>query len=286
MNAWWMWKPKHFPPSKDIEPLLVSMYIRAKIEKQFFSRKTIEYLKEHGPVGCRDKSTVALCEKYGIPAYFSGCLTLTLRRNPKITKKDYILAVDLSDDIVEEVKKRTNRPVVSVSKMILPNSIEARMRAANIMLNLYQSAHCVFSRNLHSVAPAMALETPCLYLETRKNNMEIRDRMNGIKDLVHNVGEEEFLKNKNIYDFDNPPKNPDKYLELREKLIETCTEFTGFNNEKSLIDENIDPVEIMKMLDFNKAKANKLVWFVKNKELFNAWCRMIFLRRSRHDLPV
>ena len=28
MNAWWMWQSKHFPPSEDIDPLLISMHIQ------------------------------------------------------------------------------------------------------------------------------------------------------------------------------------------------------------------------------------------------------------------
>ena len=39
MNAWWMWKPKHFPPSEYIEPLLISMYIRKELQDKFLTKK-------------------------------------------------------------------------------------------------------------------------------------------------------------------------------------------------------------------------------------------------------
>ena len=35
MNAWWMWQPKHFPPSEDIDPLLVSMHLRRDLAEDF-----------------------------------------------------------------------------------------------------------------------------------------------------------------------------------------------------------------------------------------------------------
>ncbi|MHB9292886.1 hypothetical protein Holit_01999 [Hollandina sp. SP2] len=45
----------------------------------------IKYLKKHEPIGCRDYGTVKLLGKYGINAYFSGCLTLTLGRKNLIS---------------------------------------------------------------------------------------------------------------------------------------------------------------------------------------------------------
>ena len=105
MNAWWMWRPNFFPPSKDIEPLLISMYINTDIRNKFLQDKTKKYLIENGPVGCRDKFTAEYLNNNGIPAYFSGCLTLTLQRNPKLKRKDYILTVDLPEIIVNEIKK-------------------------------------------------------------------------------------------------------------------------------------------------------------------------------------
>ena len=89
-NAWWMKNATNFPPTECIDPLLISMHIRPAIKKKFFTKATKEYLINHGPVGCRDLETLELLEKQKIPAYFSGCLTLTLQPNPKVKKEDYI----------------------------------------------------------------------------------------------------------------------------------------------------------------------------------------------------
>jgi len=78
MNAWYMHFPENWPPSDDILPLLISIHINPSIASRIFTAKGIEYLKKNGPVGCRDKYTERLLEKYDIPCYFSGCLTLTL----------------------------------------------------------------------------------------------------------------------------------------------------------------------------------------------------------------
>ena len=80
MNGWFMHRPANFPPSPDIVPLFVSFHLRPCIADAFLTDRTVEYLKRHGPVGCRDMNTVELLKARGIPAYFSNCLTLTLGR--------------------------------------------------------------------------------------------------------------------------------------------------------------------------------------------------------------
>lgn len=81
-------------------PLLASIHINPDIEKIILSKKGIEYLKKHGPVGCRDKGTETLLKSKGIPAYFSGCLTLTLSKTYKHnTKSENICFVDAHHEL-------------------------------------------------------------------------------------------------------------------------------------------------------------------------------------------
>lgn len=96
MNAWFMTKPFNFPPSKYITPLFVSFHLTPKVESVFFKQDTIDYLQKYGPIGCRDTNTVLLMQKYGIDAYFSGCLTLTLGKsyNHKSVDSSSIYIVD------------------------------------------------------------------------------------------------------------------------------------------------------------------------------------------------
>ena len=78
LNGWFMHRPEAFPPSPAIVPLFVSFHVRPDVETRLLTDRTVAYLKEHGPVGCRDRTTLAMMERRGIPAYFSNCLTLTL----------------------------------------------------------------------------------------------------------------------------------------------------------------------------------------------------------------
>ena len=78
MNAWYMHRTGHFPPSDNIVPLPISMHINSAATDIMLTPESIAWFKVHEPIGCRDLYTVRLLEGQGIRAYFSGCLTLTL----------------------------------------------------------------------------------------------------------------------------------------------------------------------------------------------------------------
>lgn len=78
VNGTYLWKSDNWPPSKDINPLFVSMHIFPMAEQKLFSDNNIKYWKEHEPIGCRDISTLRMFQKRNIDAYFSACATLTL----------------------------------------------------------------------------------------------------------------------------------------------------------------------------------------------------------------
>jgi len=87
INGWFMHKPQNWPPSDKINPLIISFHINPGKAEKMLSEEGIAYLKKHSPIGCRDKNTEKLLLSYGIPAYFSGCLTLTLGMTYKHTPK-------------------------------------------------------------------------------------------------------------------------------------------------------------------------------------------------------
>lgn len=78
LNGWFMHHPEKFPPSPAIKPLLISFHLNPDAAKTMLTPAAIEWLKANGPVGCRDKGTLAILAAHGVDAYFSGCLTLTL----------------------------------------------------------------------------------------------------------------------------------------------------------------------------------------------------------------
>lgn len=64
-----------FPFHRNIKPLFVSFHVN---RPSMLTEEAVEYLRAHGPIGCRDWNTVFLLLNRGVPAFFSGCLTTTI----------------------------------------------------------------------------------------------------------------------------------------------------------------------------------------------------------------
>ena len=86
MNGWFMEEPQNWPPSDQIIPLFISFHLNPTAEKGMLSPQGIRYFKMNEPIGCRDLYTQNKLRNHGIQTYFSGCLTLSLKRENFIKK--------------------------------------------------------------------------------------------------------------------------------------------------------------------------------------------------------
>ena len=64
-----------FPYHPNVRPIFVSFHCN---RREMLTDEAIAYLREWGPVGCRDWYTVDLLTQLDVPAFFSGCLTTTI----------------------------------------------------------------------------------------------------------------------------------------------------------------------------------------------------------------
>lgn len=101
MNGWYMHNPQNWPPTEKIIPLFVAFHLNVLVREELTSSISINYLKKHQPIGCRDTNTMDILTSAGIEAYFSGCMTLTLGKKYHNEEKDHttyivdpILSVD------------------------------------------------------------------------------------------------------------------------------------------------------------------------------------------------
>ncbi|WES63831.1 polysaccharide pyruvyl transferase family protein [Microbacter sp. GSS18] len=229
MNGWWL-HGNDWPPDADaLDPLLISMFLDAnhpRAREALLSPAGRTFFEQHGPVGARDHATLAFLEESGFDAYFSGCLTLTLQRDPLVAVQDFVLAVDLPDDLLQQLRSSTARRVVALSTYHEPRlDTEARFRLAELYLLFYQSAAAVITTRLHALLPSLALETPAL-LVTTPATYDPR-RFDGLADLARMCSQEEFARGDVDFDPDDPAPNPGRHLALREALIDRAGAFTG-----------------------------------------------------------
>ena len=232
INGWFLQYTLNWPFSPYVKPLPVSMHFTYK---DWFWDTTdrayhlqgygLEYLKSIEPIGCRDSHTVKLSESKGVKTEYTGCMTLTLKPFENVEKKDYICAVDVSKEVVEQIKKSTDMEVKVVTHIVPENyyelSWEERMKNVEDLLKLYQGARAVVSYRLHCALPCLALGTPTILLNEDYRN----DRFGDYTKYIESCTEEDFVSGKVKYDFRNIPTHSDEWKNLRDNLIKRCEEF-------------------------------------------------------------
>ncbi|WP_353814425.1 polysaccharide pyruvyl transferase family protein [Agromyces sp. SYSU T00266] len=262
LNGWWMWGTA-WPPPPNLTPLLVSMYFEVSdvaVRERVESAESREFFATFGPVGARDVSTHEYLQSIGVDSYFSGCMTLTLQRDPSVPRHDFVLAVDLGPDQLRELRRQTTRPVLELSVAHDPDmTVDRRFALAELFLYFYQSASSVVTSRLHSVLPSLALGTPAL-LVTNGGTYQ-HHRFRGLEELVHSVVAEDFGDALAWFSPDDAVANPEKHLKLRRDLIERCLTFSGQDDVRApLVSARLpglsDPTVLLDLLSDQLSKAH------------------------------
>ena len=79
MNGWFMHDSSNgydWPPPPSMIPVFTSFHVHRSALLDIPG--ALDFLRKHGPIGCRDMATLRLMKHRSIPATFTGCLTTTL----------------------------------------------------------------------------------------------------------------------------------------------------------------------------------------------------------------
>jgi len=262
MNGWFMAEPQNWPPPDFIKPLFVSFHITQDYQanEKLMSPKSIAYFKKHQPIGCRDFYTRDLLQKHGVDAYYSACLTMTIPNHyAHLPKTDEIILMDVlyktqknSRDISGKLKKRWLLEQIFPPQLLKNASIlsqdaekstseEQRFEQAEKLLERYARAKLVVTSRIHCALPCLALGTPVVFINGDLEHLTDTTRFHGVLEYLNVYSTDDLQKSypgnvaallkKNIYtnplniDWENPQKNPQKHLEVVEKLKMKCRDF-------------------------------------------------------------
>ena len=196
MNAWYFLWCGNQAFSERFHPLFVSFHIN---NMQNVTQKTLDYLKKHEPIGCRDYQTRDFLKKHHIEAYFSGCLTLTLgetyrvkesERNNNIYFVNYTFGKNYKIDgaVKKILKKYPDCQLLYRSHHYPLNSDpEGSLREAERLIKDYARAKLVITQNIHCALPCLALGTPVILITPSFDYKRFR----GITSLLNCIGENE-----------------------------------------------------------------------------------------------
>ncbi len=142
-----------FPMHRNLRPIFVSFHCN---KRELLTPDAIEYLKRYGPVGCRDWPTVDLLLSIGVPAFFSGCLTMTIDTVfPDLTAPP---AADAPVAYVDVPATDGGVAFKHSSDAVRRRSFVANIYAALELLERYRREHrAVVTSRLHCYLPVRSL---------------------------------------------------------------------------------------------------------------------------------
>lgn len=142
------------PFAKSIRPIFLSFHLS---QPDVLNDETVAYLRAHGPIGCRDQSTVLWLLNRGVDAFFSGCLTLTLDIGPAPERKGE-LSIDLGASV-----RATEAGQTHADPLLRSMRFETAISQALQQLERLASARHVTTSRLHAYLPCLALQTPVTF---------------------------------------------------------------------------------------------------------------------------
>jgi len=214
-------------------PLLISVHIRqngGSSDTDLLTASEQDFLEQNGPVGCRDLATLELLKAYGIPAYFSGCLTLTL---PQYSghRSDDVTSIDVPPLLFERLEPEAKEGVTlrrETTHTIPGLSISGKFRfrrihqfvAARRLLRALARSRLVVTTSLPAALSATALGTPAILLMPNPRDGQFA----GLSDLVYAIPLQDALEDTSLINL-NETRTKGLHLALAEDLENTCREF-------------------------------------------------------------
>ena len=210
-NGWYLHNRSNWPPAPELDPVFVSFHMADAWQP---GDEALGYLRRHAPIGCRDLSTVRRLQAYGVDAYFTGCLSLTLT-NPfsaeARTGPVVLCDADLGYDggyppsarsmVQRLIPSRVLEGATVVEQECAEryrNDYRWKTRRAMAQLELLARARLVITTRLHCALPCRALGTPVILLHQNYHN---DSRFDGLRDALQGYGPD---TQKIEIDWDNP----------------------------------------------------------------------------------
>jgi lipopolysaccharide biosynthesis glycosyltransferase len=144
-----------FPYPANVRPIFISFHVS---RTEMLTSRTEEYLRRHGPVGCRDWTTVYILRERGVPCFFSGCVTVTTNAifadaPPEREASNGVAEIDVAKNRRTRGAARFEQEFDEVRERTLAENL----RAARARLAEYRSFAGIRTSRLHAFLPCAAM---------------------------------------------------------------------------------------------------------------------------------
>ena len=192
LNGWFkllVGDDPQWPPHETIIPVFFGFHVRPHGCPALLERRSLDYMKSHEPIGCRDPFTMHLLQDKGISAYLTNCLSLTFPIRPPEQTGDIVIVASGNQEILELIPPEFRRGQIYINHHQKLESFDAYMAGARSLINLYRTrARLVITTFLHCALPCIAMGIPVVvfYPNHREQFWKAsdRERFSGLKMLA------------------------------------------------------------------------------------------------------
>lgn len=187
-NSWFLLGDDLRTPPEDLRPVWHGFRPDARL---LVDPAWQAYLREQRqPIGCRDLHVTRALQACGIPAYFSGCITLFLGQMLPlgVADRDGIVFLDVPESALPHIPPDIRERAVHLSTFAPQGESTLLDRLATVAELVVQLARAelVVTRRLHAALPAAGLGTPVLAIPDPAISFA-RERFNGFESMVPTV---------------------------------------------------------------------------------------------------
>jgi lipopolysaccharide biosynthesis glycosyltransferase len=184
-NGWFMHRAYKgevdFPYPENVNPIMISFHIQ---DAGVLNAEVAAHLKKLGPIGCRDWTTVYRLRDYGVPAFFSGCVTTTVGQVlPKARFAGKIPKLAVVEAGTKWLKLKYlfmwKWWYIQIGDYVRDFSLVEGLEDARKMLSKYAGYGKVITKRLHCYLPARSMGLPVEFVPSKRSDV----RFEGLLDL-------------------------------------------------------------------------------------------------------
>lgn len=259
-NGWYMHSFEKFPPPQNITPLYVSIHIA---DSTLLKNKSIrDHFKDHAPIGCRDRKTLYLFLGWGIPAYYSGCLTITTKAKVSTGKEngDIILVDNVDHPVPGEVKNKLEKLLGKDIKRVshdppdvkenFKEYVENSTNHMEELLQRYCKASLVITTKIHCALPCLGMGANVMLIHPNPKD----PRLDTVKEFMEIFSYKDIL---NTTKLKKPIVNYKK-LNSRKLLLEEIISTSVEKGDNIVKFSNNYKLKNIKKFSYKKAKLYSL----------------------------
>ena len=185
----------HWPPHERIIPIFVGFHIRPHQCPALLEQPSIDYMRAHGPVGCRDPVTMRALEAKGVSTYLSHCLSLSFAKRKPDEVGDTVVVASRDREIIDVLPPEYRNNHIYVNHYMVRDGFSQYLTEAKSFLAFYRTrARLVITTFLHCALPCIAMGIPVVAFLPRPQNdlqrISDEERFSGLMQIapVHRFG--------------------------------------------------------------------------------------------------